>query len=418
MTAGKKETKFKKPISLEASIYTDEQSFNDLEDIKRWAAASKKPLDDQRAILVPYFGEAQAGAFVKLFILIEDIIGDYEDVEARPKRSLTAVRNEIEKLLNKMLVPGLTFASPSEVLTITINGGRYPYFYAGFYSVMFELVWQMPAQNFSNLIAQSLFHQGIHAATFFENRKATNIAAVERVTQTKLASSSSRIEAIVEEGEILANELSTRIEVLKAEESKLDKQLKSAIKKRLKQHYKLRRLYKADIVEAKTDHDNQVQGIQDAFSSHIALEEPAKYWKTRANNSRWAAIGFGLLFVLAGCLFIYLAFLQGPKLYGTMTEQAGDNGLSLIAVAVFTFPVIVGLWMLKSAARLFVENLHFHQDASYRHMMITTYLSMLQDPLNPITPEERVHALKTIFSTNLGQATPITLPTDRILGGR
>lgn len=418
MTVGKKETKFKKPILLEASIYTDSQSFDDLEDVKRWAAASKKPLEDQRVVLAPYFGEEQAGAFVKLFIRIEKIISDYQDVDARPKRSLATVRNEIEKLLNKTLVLGLTFASPSEVWTIANSAGRQPYFYAGFYSAMFELVWQMPAQNFKTMIAQSSFQRGIHAATFFEYKKANDNTAEERVVQTELASSSSRIEAIVEEGEIRVNELSKRIEVLNAAESKLDKQLTSAIKKRLKEHYKLRRQYKADIVEAKTDHDNQVRGIQDAFSSHIALQEPAKYWNTRAGNSRLAAIGFGLLFVAASSLFIYLAFLQGPKLYGTMTEQAGDKGLSLVAVAVFTFPVVVGLWMLKSAARLFVENLHFHQDASYRHMMITTYLSMLQDPQNPITPEERVYALKAIFSTNPGQATPITLPTDKLLGGR
>ena len=71
--------------------------------------------------------------------------------------------------------------------------------------------------------------------------------------------------------------------------------------------------------------------------------------------------------------------------------------------------------MLKTLARLFVENLHINQDANYRKMIITTYIAMLQDPDTPITPGEREHALKAIFAPANGAVAPIVMPMENVL---
>lgn len=405
---------FKKPIVIIDSIYTDEQSFANLDEIESWALSNKVLHEQYSSILTGYFEVNELESFTIPFVSILDSIQAYNESKNKSARTLQALSNEFQDILEKTLSVGLTFASPSRVLTMLQTYGRTPHFIAGFFSEAFNLTWIMNIQSFRHVLNQGYFHQGTLAARYFENQRKNAITGKERSLSILFTKSEAELKGVVEDATEKLNVIDKTLKSTESSRKRLDNRISAFLKKRLKEHYKFRRRYNEDLKEAKQNHDEQIEAIRDAFSSEIALREPSQYWNTRANNSRNAAIGFGTVFVLVSSAFATLAYFLGPQLYASMTLAAGKQTLSLAAVAVFTFPVIVGLWILKSLARLFVENLHVHQDASYRHMIITTYLSMLQDPQTPITPEEREHALRAIFSNNPGKADPISLPTDRI----
>ena len=157
-----------------------------------------------------------------------------------------------------------------------------------------------------------------------------------------------------------------------------------------------------------------MKGIRDAFNAELSLKDAGKYWSERSVVAGGFATLFALLFVILSSLGISHSFKKGPELYTAMTKASGNKELSLVSFAVFTFPVVVFLWVLKAVSRVFVENLHIQQNARYKNMLITTYLSMLKDEITPITPQERHFALSAIFNADLGEVKSIAAPTDQI----
>lgn len=412
---------FNSPIVIPESIYSDAQSIETLAHLKTWAQSTYNMHQNHAAALQNVFEADHLSAFGEPFAQIVDTVTKFIDPKIKSKRSLNTLAKGFQKQLDKTLVGGTTFATPSRLDKVANIYPRNTNYLAGLYSMLYNLPWVLPIKNYRNVINQAHFQQGVHSAQYFGSHK-QGITPSQRKLDADFVKMEADMEGIVEDAQqklmqanALLDSVSDRLDADSERRIVVGDSVDKAIRNRLRQGTRYRRTYLEKIDEIESLHEQKLKSIREAFSSEIALSAPAEHWKTRAKDSRTAAIWFGILFIAMSSLFIYLAFNQGPELYGEMTDKAGDKGLSLAAVAVFTFPVVVGLWMLKSAARLFVENLHVHQDASYRRMIITTYLSMLRDPQNPITPQEREHALKAIFSSNPGKAEPISLPTDRLL---
>ncbi len=141
------------------------------------------------------------------------------------------------------------------------------------------------------------------------------------------------------------------------------------------------------------DHDKQMRAIRQTFRAELSLREPAKYWTTKA---RWhlagAAMGFIGLLATAGLIVAFV--IWGPSLVLT-SEVVGI--LEYASVLLVALPALALFWIMKAIARIFVTNIQLHADAGLRHTMVTTFISLMQDPKNQMSTEDRILILQALF---------------------
>ena len=141
--------------------------------------------------------------------------------------------------------------------------------------------------------------------------------------------------------------------------------------------------------------------ILDQYKEHTALHDSVVYWNEQARIGYWAAALGAAVFAFVAWRIVDYVLVNGIGLLKNLFELVNEypaiasNPLSFIGVA--TFPVVLILWALKFPARIFKEQLHLANDARHRATVIKTYLSLLRDPSNPVSPEERRFALQSIF---------------------
>jgi|GEM_PF-6439113 len=415
---------FKLPIQITKSIYSEHTMLLNLRQVNNWAARSSSSFSNIWRHVSANLNEEQYNLLAQPF---DEIINDIKKYQTENKNhntvKLNAFAKSLQKKINSTIGTGVTFTIASVVYNYATKMGNNQCYYTGFLNKFFGIEIEGNEQNIFNIISNSHYRSGSGMANHLIKLDDTN-KPIEPVMSKALLGLSD-VEAKWVELEANIREafeyIEKQIKQYEGEKIKLDNSLSSALKKRLKKHYQLRRLYISDTKEAASklidlgkNHNDELKTIRDAFSAEISLKKPAEYWNDRARNSGIFAIGFGIVFVAISLCGIFIAYKIGPEMYKNLVSNSGDTPLSFVSMAIFTFPVIVFLWILKVFSRVFVENLHIHQESKHKHMIITTYLSMLQDPQAPIVPEERAFALKSIFEELKGTPNPIHVPLESI----
>lgn len=160
-----------------------------------------------------------------------------------------------------------------------------------------------------------------------------------------------------------------------------------------------------------SSHTEKLDAIERRFKERLIMGKPANYWKRRSTLAAVISIisfvGFGALVTF----FVWMAATVAPSHLGNIISSVRDavqvdpnsgenfSGMALVfSFALISTPAIMALWTLMLVSRVFRENLHLANDANHRHMLITTYLSLVEDDGNPISKEDREYALNAIFS--------------------
>ena len=140
-------------------------------------------------------------------------------------------------------------------------------------------------------------------------------------------------------------------------------------------------------------HEAEMNAMQRTFRTELSLREPAIFWRDKAKTHRSVAITafVGLILIAAGIL---AAAIVGP---GFLLTEEIVKKLQFGSALLLAVPAIALFWIMKAVGRIFVTNVQLHADARQRSTMMTTFVSLMQDPKNQMTMEDRLLILQALF---------------------
>ena len=145
--------------------------------------------------------------------------------------------------------------------------------------------------------------------------------------------------------------------------------------------------------KTRDDHDEQMAAIRESFRAELSLREPASYWTTKADSHfRYAVRGF--LGLIGAAVSIGMFVVVGPKYL--LTEEV-TGSLQYGSALLIAFPALALFWIMKALSRIFVSNLQLLGDARLRSTMVTTFVSLMENPRNQMTEEDRILILQALF---------------------
>lgn len=125
-------------------------------------------------------------------------------------------------------------------------------------------------------------------------------------------------------------------------------------------------------------------------------------WNIKARSHDIAfRIGAGtsaLLLISAIGVTIFL----GKDFVQSIADQFSDKE-QYFGIGLLLLPTLALAWIVRIIIKITLQSLSLAQDARQRHTQILTYLRLLGDSSNPISPKERVLALSAIFRPLPGQ---------------
>ena len=148
-------------------------------------------------------------------------------------------------------------------------------------------------------------------------------------------------------------------------------------------------------VEAKTQQD-ALNALHKQYGELMKLESPAKYWQTRATESKDAAVLAAKLFggiSVAGLIAVVL--ILPPMLENF---KAADGSLGAGTIGLMTAPAAIILTTLALLFRAISGWLSDATTANERHTMIMTYIAFAGDENAPMDEEHRRHVLDRMFT--------------------
>lgn len=152
------------------------------------------------------------------------------------------------------------------------------------------------------------------------------------------------------------------------------------------------------------------QATRQTYLTDMSLRAPATYWKRRGNRSMMAAIGAFAGFVLAGVLVACIINLEFAGLRDWVVDQNGKvDAAALIALSPI---VVVMLWFFRMFTRLYGVAVGETVDAGQRSVMVTTFLSIMNDPHSKLSDAERYLILQALFRSSASKDDVDTMPSN------
>lgn len=140
-------------------------------------------------------------------------------------------------------------------------------------------------------------------------------------------------------------------------------------------------------------HDAEMKAIRETFKTDLSLREPATYWTKKAgDHAKDAKSAFWGLLAIAAVIVLFALAAPWIVLTGDAVKELGLAATLLVGV-----PAVALFWVMKAVARIFVTNIQLHADAQLRHTMVTTFISLMQDPKNQMSTEDRILILQALF---------------------
>jgi hypothetical protein len=171
---------------------------------------------------------------------------------------------------------------------------------------------------------------------------------------------------------------------------------------------------KKEIAALRTEQKEQFDGtlregteklgaIAATYDEKLALQQPVKYWNTRAKRHRNLSIGYSIVFLLGVALIIggvawaskhVVPELWELELLVNSDAQMGDLPYWRIVVLVVLGGILA--WPVRIVSRVLLSNLHLWTDAEERVTMSNTYLSLLRSDAG-LEESDRKLILEALF---------------------
>lgn len=151
-----------------------------------------------------------------------------------------------------------------------------------------------------------------------------------------------------------------------------------------------------------TDKKTELENTKKAYTEHIKLEGPARFWKTRARTYRIRGYGWlgGFVAVTLVIGVVLLALLYDPPdsfLLKLFNDQNGAfNPLALKGIIIVAALLSFAAYLIRVFARLALSSFHLERDAEERRQLTMVYLALIKEAAIP--EKERDLVLQALFS--------------------
>lgn len=391
-----------------ASFFTGDErrTFSDIAEFRAWAERQKKYITE---IIGPIRSHAN---YDLLLIPYDNILSATQKLE-NPE-DIKNVKDSIEQSIESVTA-GESLTDESALRYIIQTSQLNNEERAGFLAAVFRInlcVDDDPIQLFKHPGTRNGFVSGYVEAYALGLADKSGLTPARVEIDNILSSANDFLRRSEERAEKFEKSVKD-LEYRRAEEiQKTDQKLENITSKRHARYLKVR-----------SDFIDERQKIINEYKEFTALHDSVKYWESQSRKSFLFALVGLFAFLFIGGFIVYRLIFNGPALLQELFDVVAkydflaQNPLSYIGI--LTVPTIITLWALKFPARIFKEQLHLSNDAEHRQTVIKTYLSLLRDPANPVSPEEREFALRSIFGVPGSAAVDDPVPIiQEILSGR
>lgn len=145
--------------------------------------------------------------------------------------------------------------------------------------------------------------------------------------------------------------------------------------------------------EQRVSHAAEMAGLRKAYESAIALRAPVKYWAGKRRLHEFQANRLGkFTFMGMGVTVVVLALVAHHLFEGTLRGVWPQPW----QITTFASATVFAVWALRLLARSYLSHLHLATDAAERHVMVQTYLSLLEGNHLPGDAEKQL-IVQTLF---------------------
>jgi len=147
-----------------------------------------------------------------------------------------------------------------------------------------------------------------------------------------------------------------------------------------------------------SDSNTKVKSLEDLYSEKLKLEEPAKYWQTRAetmNQRGWNFTYWLIGLVTATCLFLGLLLWKAPDTI-FLSFSGEDKSTAIRWSVIFVTFISFIAFCVKALTKAMFSSFHLASDCNERHTLTYFYLSLKKD--STIEKEEKQLIMQSLFS--------------------
>lgn len=141
-----------------------------------------------------------------------------------------------------------------------------------------------------------------------------------------------------------------------------------------------------------------INNIQASYRSKVELDEPIKYWTTRAKELRtkgnWLLTGILSVSLIFACAVYLLLWHTPADLMVSIFN--GDKGAAIRWSIIFVVFVSIFFVVARALLKFMFSNYHLARDAEEREKLTYLYLSMIEN--GALDKEERKIILQSLFS--------------------
>ncbi len=125
------------------------------------------------------------------------------------------------------------------------------------------------------------------------------------------------------------------------------------------------------------------------YSTKLALQAPLTYWKRRRESQKgtWRLAGGGFLALIIASFLLGWYHLDWVR-YLLNPGPGSHLPFSLHGLLALALILTIPFWLLRILARLFFSAYHLYTDAEERHVLIETYLALLDQGHVPVEKQD------------------------------
>jgi hypothetical protein len=142
----------------------------------------------------------------------------------------------------------------------------------------------------------------------------------------------------------------------------------------------------------------KITELENAYSEKLKLEEPAKYWDSRAKELKkqgWWASGIAIAFVMLVCIFLGIVLTQTPDfIYASWFGE--DKSAAIKWTMIYVTLISFIAFTIRALLKVVFSSFHLARDCEERHTLTYFYLSLLKDA--KVNDKDRRLIMQSLFS--------------------
>ena len=142
----------------------------------------------------------------------------------------------------------------------------------------------------------------------------------------------------------------------------------------------------------------KIAELENTYKEKLKLEEPAKYWDSRAKKLReqgWWSLGILLGLVIVVCVFLGLILWNPPEIFET-SILSEDKSTAIKWILIYATLLSFLAYCIRALTKTMFSSFHLARDCEERHTLTYFYLSLLKD--SKVADIDRQLIMQSLFS--------------------